>query len=89
MLMLVSPLRVFAALVAATVVGVSAQNACITGCVRQSESPSTCTSYTDLSCVCFNKAFQSASAACLKAKCTTADQHAALELQKQNCGSGV
>ncbi|KAH8984798.1 hypothetical protein EDB86DRAFT_3219811 [Lactarius hatsudake] len=82
------PLRVFAALVAATVVGVSAQSACIIDCVEQSESPSTCTSYTDLSCVCSNQAFQSASAACVNAKCTTADQQAALDLQKQNCGSG-
>ncbi|KAH9165061.1 hypothetical protein EDB89DRAFT_2077365 [Lactarius sanguifluus] len=83
-----SILSVFAALVVATVVGVSAQDACIIGCVQQSLSPSTCTSYTDLACVCSNKAFQRASAACLNAKCTTADQQAALELQKQKCGSG-
>ncbi|KAH9055384.1 hypothetical protein EDB87DRAFT_1579909 [Lactarius vividus] len=84
--MLVSPLRVFAVLVAATVAGVSAQNVCVTGCVQQAESPSTCTSYTDLTCVCSNKAFQSAAATCLNTKCTTADQQAALALQKQNCG---
>ncbi|KAH9055383.1 hypothetical protein EDB87DRAFT_1641557 [Lactarius vividus] len=86
--MLVSPLRVFAALVVATVVGVSAQDACIITCLQQSLSPSTCTSYTDLTCVCSNKAFQSASAACLNANCTTADQQAALELQQAECGSG-
>ncbi|KAH8984797.1 hypothetical protein EDB86DRAFT_2407710 [Lactarius hatsudake] len=76
-----NPLRVFAALVVATVVGVSAQDACILGCLQQSESPSTCTSYTNLTCVCSNKAFQSASAACLNANCTTADQQTALELE--------
>ncbi|KAH9066000.1 hypothetical protein EDB83DRAFT_2315020 [Lactarius deliciosus] len=87
--MLASPLRVFAALVVATVVGVSAQDACIIGCLQQSLSPSTCTSYTDLTCVCSNKAFQSASAACLNANCTTADQQSALELQLAECGSAL
>ncbi|KAH9165059.1 hypothetical protein EDB89DRAFT_2126207 [Lactarius sanguifluus] len=86
--MLVSPLRIFAALVVATVAGVSAQDACIIGCLQQSLSPSTCTSYTNISCVCSNKAFQSASAACINANCTTADQQAALELQLAECGSG-
>ncbi|KAH8985531.1 hypothetical protein EDB92DRAFT_1351154 [Lactarius akahatsu] len=86
--MLVSPLRVFSALVVATVVGVSAQDACIIGCLQQSLSPTTCTSYTNLTCVCSNKAFQSASAACINANCTTADQQAALELQLAECGSG-
>ncbi|KAI9441923.1 hypothetical protein H4582DRAFT_2055718 [Lactarius indigo] len=86
--MLVSPLRIFATFVAATVIGVSAQDACIIGCLTQSLSPSTCTSYTDLTCVCSNRAFQSAAAQCLNANCTTAEQQSALELQQAECGSG-
>ncbi|KAI9452280.1 hypothetical protein BJY52DRAFT_1405478 [Lactarius psammicola] len=86
--MLVSPFRIFATLAVATVVGVSAQDACIITCLQQAVSPSTCTSYTDITCVCSNREFQSTAAACLNANCTTADQAAALELQQSQCGSG-
>jgi hypothetical protein len=42
---------------------------------------------TDLSCVCNSTSFQQTAANCLTANCTAADQQAALELQKQECGS--
>ncbi|KAN0127861.1 hypothetical protein V8E53_014308 [Lactarius tabidus] len=83
--MLVSPLRIFATLAVATAVGVSAQDACMLSCFAGAVSPSTCTSFTDLTCVCTNTAFQAAAAACLKANCTAADQQAALQLQQAEC----
>jgi len=85
--MLISPLRIFTTLVVAAVVGVSAQDTCILNCLQSSLSSSTCTSYTDLTCVCSNTAFQTAAETCLKASCTAADQATALQLQEAECGS--
>ncbi|KAF8267915.1 hypothetical protein EI94DRAFT_1683362 [Lactarius quietus] len=87
--MLVSPIRIFATLAVAAAAGVSAQSldSCITTCLTNSQSSSTCPSFTDVTCVCSNTAFQAAAAACLKANCTTADQESAQQLQQAECGS--
>jgi CFEM domain-containing protein len=42
---------------------------------------------TDLACVCNSTSFQQTAANCLAANCTAADQQAAIQLQKQECGS--
>jgi hypothetical protein len=42
---------------------------------------------TDLACVCNSTSFKQTATNCLTANCTAADQQAALELQKQECGS--
>ncbi|KAI0250132.1 hypothetical protein BJV78DRAFT_1113478, partial [Lactifluus subvellereus] len=77
---------------AVAAVGVSAQSGldtCITGCLTIAEGHSSCTSYTNVSCVCTSKAFQTAAASCLSANCTTADQKAATQLQETQCGNGT
>ncbi|KAN0109448.1 hypothetical protein V8E52_009242 [Russula decolorans] len=86
--MLASPLFFFIlALVVA--VGVSAQtaDACTLACVQVGLANSTCSSFTDLSCVCNSVSFQQTAANCLVANCTAADQQAAQALQKQECPS--
>src|SRR5258708_12812067 len=42
---------------------------------------------TDLACVCNSTSFKQTAANCLAANCTAADQQAAIQLQKQECGS--
>ncbi|KAI0276172.1 hypothetical protein BGY98DRAFT_987184, partial [Russula aff. rugulosa BPL654] len=90
-IMLASPLYFFIlALVAA--VGVSAQtaDACTLACLVLSSLNLTHAAHirsTDLSCVCNSTSFQETAASCLVANCTAADQQAAQELQKEECGS--
>ncbi|KAI0264207.1 hypothetical protein BC834DRAFT_970929 [Gloeopeniophorella convolvens] len=85
-------------LVAFTVaaVGVSAQSSsglpsgidsCVLGCLSSAQGPNTCASFTDVTCVCSNSAFQSAATQCLQSKCTSQDQQAALTLQQQQCAA--
>ncbi|KAF8491450.1 hypothetical protein F5888DRAFT_1909520 [Russula emetica] len=85
--MLASPLYFILALIAA--VGVSSQStdACTLSCVQAGLANSTCSSFTDLSCVCNSTSFQQTAANCLAANCTAADQQAALALQKEECGA--
>ncbi|KAI9452282.1 hypothetical protein BJY52DRAFT_1293796 [Lactarius psammicola] len=84
--MIVNPLRIFATLFLVAV-GVSAQDACILGCLQGSVSPNTCPDISNVTCLCTNSAFQAATAACLQANCTAADQASALALQQSQCAS--
>ncbi|KAH9996963.1 hypothetical protein BJV74DRAFT_273651 [Russula compacta] len=87
--MLLNPLRLLFTLALAAAVGVSAQSldACVLNCAQQAVANSTCTSYTDFSCVCKSASFQATATACLQANCTAQDQATALALQQQECGT--
>ncbi|KAF8472413.1 hypothetical protein DFH94DRAFT_696199 [Russula ochroleuca] len=86
--MLTSPRYLFAlALVAAAGVSAQTTDACVLACVQEGLANSTCSSFTDLNCVCNSTSFKQTAANCLTANCTTADQQAALQLQQQECGT--
>ncbi|ETW74605.1 hypothetical protein HETIRDRAFT_461384 [Heterobasidion irregulare TC 32-1] len=67
--------------------GVAGLSPCIITCLTQASSSGTCSSFTDISCVCSSQAFQSAAAQCLTSSCSSSDQAAALQLQQTECGS--
>ncbi|WWC87366.1 uncharacterized protein L201_002255 [Kwoniella dendrophila CBS 6074] len=58
---------------------------CVVTCSTQAAAAAGCTSYTDVSCVCTNAAFQNAAGACLIANCTSEEQTAAVSLQSALC----
>ncbi|KAF9801346.1 hypothetical protein IEO21_10144 [Rhodonia placenta] len=62
---------------------------CILSCLQSAVSANTCSSVTDLACVCSSTAFQEAAAECLASKCTTAEQQAALALQSAECAAAA
>jgi len=88
--MFANRLHIFLSFALVAALGVSAQvpnlDSCIVGCLTQAEANSTCTSFTDLNCVCGSSSFQSTAAACLQANCTAADQQTANGLKSQ-CSS--
>jgi hypothetical protein len=86
--MFASPLYFFIlALVAAAGVSAQTADACTLTCVQAGLANSTCAAFTDINCICKSTSFQQTAANCLVANCTAADQQAALELQKQECGT--
>jgi len=59
---------------------------CIKSCLQGAiSSTGACSSYTDITCVCASKAFQSNAHLCLTKNCSKADQNTALSLQQQQC----
>ncbi|WVQ97506.1 hypothetical protein IAU59_004620 [Kwoniella sp. CBS 9459] len=58
---------------------------CVVTCSTQAAAAAGCTSYTDVTCVCTNAAFQNAAGACLVANCTADEQTAATSLQQVLC----
>ncbi|KAG2338287.1 hypothetical protein BDR05DRAFT_969361 [Suillus weaverae] len=60
---------------------------CIISCSTQAAAAGSCSSYTDLACVCTSTAFQTAATACLQANCTAAELAAAQSLQKSECAT--
>jgi len=90
--MLANPLHFFVLALAAIVVGVSAQtpiSPCILSCSEAGVAEGTCSSPTDLACVCNSPAFQNAVTNCLTTPCTAEEQNVAIELQQQNCASSL
>jgi len=84
-------LHIFLSFALVAAVGVFAQtpslDKCLLDCVTQATANSTCTSFTDITCVCSSSSFQSTAAACLQANCTTQDQDTAIQLRNQQCGT--
>ncbi|WVF70406.1 hypothetical protein IAT40_005196 [Kwoniella sp. CBS 6097] len=58
---------------------------CVVTCSTEAAASAGCTSYTDVTCVCTNAAFQNAAGACLIANCTADEQTAAASLQQVLC----
>ncbi|KAF9257849.1 hypothetical protein L218DRAFT_878505 [Marasmius fiardii PR-910] len=60
---------------------------CILGCVTQAATQAGCQSFTDVTCVCTNTAFQNAAGQCLQSTCTPDEVTAAMALQEANCAN--
>ncbi|KAK7461286.1 hypothetical protein VKT23_008465 [Stygiomarasmius scandens] len=61
-------------------------NECISSCIQQALPSSTCSSQTDIHCICNDSKFQSAAASCIYSKCPGQLQ-AALKLQQEMCSA--
>ncbi|KAI0071467.1 hypothetical protein K474DRAFT_617001 [Panus rudis PR-1116 ss-1] len=60
---------------------------CILNCLQQASSGTSCSSFTDVSCVCSDTTFQTNASNCLKSSCSSSEQQAALQLQQGQCGA--
>ncbi|KIY64657.1 hypothetical protein CYLTODRAFT_425021 [Cylindrobasidium torrendii FP15055 ss-10] len=76
-----------AALLAALLVGAQDVPSCVLTCSTQSLSSGSCTSVTDIACICSDQAFQAAALSCLQSTCSESELQAALSLQQSQCGS--